>query len=153
MLSVSHSWAAACWWWPSISPAARHHNTCVEILDPGSVAMTRRTGNTNCQAFLGSPKFLSGCVGFQYAFLYSFRSGSDQCLHPVPPLWIIRSPAFFISTSGFLVKPHVDVLGSWWPANLCALDTIHSESPVTAVCFCWCLHTQPSPCILHSHQS
>lgn len=153
MLSVSQSWAAAYCWWPNIRPAARHHNACVEIIDPGSIAMTWRTSNTNCQDFLGSPEFLSGSVHFQYAFLYPFGSGSDQCLHPLPPLWIVRSPPFFVSRSGYLVKPQVDVQGSWWPANLCVLNRVHAESPIPAACSCWYLHTQLSPCILHSHQS
>lgn len=62
---------------------------------------------------------------------------------------------------GCLVKLHIGVLGSWWPANLSVIVILHAESPFTAVCSFQCHHPStflPNPTrqtlsfILHSHQ-
>lgn len=41
---------------------------------------------------------------------------------------------------GCLVKLHIGVLGSWWPANLSVIVILHAESPFTAVCSFQCHH-------------
>lgn len=115
-------------------PAVRHHHAWVQLLGPGSIAMTWRvrmpgTTSTSC---LPDGSWVINHVQILDLYFWSW-----QCsVSPSRPSYMshLESSRFFVSRPGCVVKLQVEVPGSPRPAHLGADSTGFLGSPFFPFC-------------------